>query len=183
MCQTLIRRGIIFFAFALALGGNGVASKVESPLCVGPTDVVRLIALEDPDAADSYIITVKNRTKSTILAFRVGDGGKSELHAIHYAIPTSISGPIGWQAGHAFWESSSFMYWYWNAQAQDKGIRPNGFVSGFTLILPKMPPNVVGQLYPDGSKVVLIKPQSLPFRTHHADGSCFWGRVSLSLLK
>jgi hypothetical protein len=179
---SLLTRLLALAVVAMMLSWPSATSQSppnRSNDCMGPTDNVLLMALQDPDNQSSYILVVKNRAKEPIVAFSVGDGAKPELHVIPFAVPSQIVGPAGWEGKYVFLEGSEFMHWVWSADNPGVAIDPGELSTGFKVVLPPFPQGAEKNVYSDGTHVRPVRLNELPFRAFFANGVCVWGHIRL----
>lgn len=170
---------LALLAVGLVPTGVSAQSRTVRPLgtCDGPTNNVKVMALQDPDNEPAYLLVVKNGTKQSILGVTVGMGSKSELRIADFAVPVRMVAPDGWKATHSFHEDSEFMHWVWGTEMPDHALAPGELASGFKVVLPPFPTNRARNVYPDGTPVRPIKVTDLPFQVSFTDGKCVWGQI------
>jgi hypothetical protein len=175
-----IRPVVVAWILLLVLGRGQIAAQGRSQKtypCDGPTMSVIVMALDDPINSGAYLIIVKNGTADSIMTLVVGDGERSELPAIGFAVPREITGPRGWEAQAIFKEESGFMHWFWAAKTRQVDIQPGELGAGFKVVLPPFPERLRNTFYPNGTPARPIKVSDLPFQVGMVTGNCVWGRI------
>jgi hypothetical protein len=164
---------LVFLGLIPATSGVAVAA-CESQSPADSTQVVVKRVVESPP---TYSYEVRNRHKSPILIFSLGDGDREEMQAIPDNIPKRFVSPAGWESGTSFKDGSIYMQVFWKTQDPMAMIAPGQSLGGFTIEMPPPLEKKAPQFHLDGTPARSLNMTSAPFTVYFEDGTCVSGRV------
>lgn len=178
--RVMTNHGVVRFIVLALLVAPRIAHgqpRQSGSSCEGPTNVVKVFVLDDPETQGRAMLLVRNDSKQALRVLTVGNGSKPELRVAPFVIPSQIEGPNGWKGSYTFHDESMFMHWTWTTESLDRSVGPGDVIGGFTVTLPAFPKNAEATRYPDGTPVRPIDIAELPFQVYFSTGNCVWGRI------
>jgi len=173
-------------ALVLAASSLVVVLRGGQDRCDGPTQSVRVTAQQVSGTPPTYTLLVTNTATAPVRAIVIGGGGDDPqalpIIGLAFNIPTSVRAPRGWAGEYVFGEESARLTYVWRAGAPAAEIAPGQSATGFTLVLPPVPPGRAKQLF-NRVEVTQVNFDGTPFLARLSDGRCVWGKTGVDLLR